>query len=1013
MKITFAQASIKENELNRMDRKRKEETAEMQAATFVGVGTCSAIFQKGQSDILPGQTTEKGKSLIELQQEAGNMDVGISQDYMTLAANTLSEEDYAQMQKEGFDFGSMNSEEAVTIVDKIKAELVRSGQHIAGYTDDLDMATLSEALGSETLAKAVADSFAVADIPMTEENIAAVSVAWNQAGKLQPLSEGAYEYLIDNGLDSEIWNLYLAQNSGAGSAGNGATAKFFAEAVSGYYVQNAFSGATGENSVETNLGRQMEQVIEQSGLPVDEETKANAAWLLEKNLPLTPDTLKQMADLRKLQLPVTEQEFARAVSAAILSGKQTIHANLEKEPNLYEKAVETDKYYHSEEVWSANAGDVTARRQLEEIRLRMTAEVNVKLLKSGFSIDTEPMETLVKALRQAEQQLAEQYFPGETNALGKYETFRDANRMVAELPAMPADILGAFVKGRQDIPLTEFHGEGLVSRENYVRANEQYESLMTVPRSDLGDSIKKAFVNVDNILQDLGQEPTEENRRAVRILGYNRMEITPENIDLIQTADKQVKHVVEKLTPAATLKMIRDGVNPLEKSFGELEQYFDALPEEYRQEAESYSKFLYGLEKNNQITQEERDGFIGIYRLIRQIEKSDGAVVGALVNARAELQFSNLLSAVRSTKVKSIDAKVTDEWGGIAEVVSKGSSISEQIGRAYAGNYEQVPDEYSDTVRIMTDMSYTEEVADQYNQEQLQSMREAVLAADAECIAMLQRGQMPVNVDNLMAAQALLQDGDGAWKRLSSRKSDRMNAGEKESAEDVRGAVAVADDYEVDELWQQLEDKSLFTERYENRIQAELDAVEQETFEQADGYLDVKRMQLDHKQLNVAASMARQEEFFLPMYVGDELTKVHITFEKSEEQKGNVGIRVFLGDGSTIQAALQFVDGILQGVFAGDSRGKVMKPEQIADNFKENASEIWKLGDIRVEYTDEVGAIPLSNVSFHTAKGALSLHATEVAENPVQGTAPDNAELYRVAKVFLQSVKQGEMAYEN
>ena len=44
-------------------------------------------------------------------------------------------------------------------------------------------------------------------------------------------------------------------------------------------------------------------------------------------------------------------------------------------------------------------GDITARRQLEEIRLRMTAEVNVKLLKRGFAIDTAPMEELIEAAK--------------------------------------------------------------------------------------------------------------------------------------------------------------------------------------------------------------------------------------------------------------------------------------------------------------------------------------------------------------------------------------------------------------------------------------------------------------------------------------------------------------------------------------------------------------------------------------------------------------------------------------
>lgn len=50
-------------------------------------------------DEAPGAAMEKGKSLIELQQEAAHMDVGITQDYMTVMSNTMSHEDYAKCRR--------------------------------------------------------------------------------------------------------------------------------------------------------------------------------------------------------------------------------------------------------------------------------------------------------------------------------------------------------------------------------------------------------------------------------------------------------------------------------------------------------------------------------------------------------------------------------------------------------------------------------------------------------------------------------------------------------------------------------------------------------------------------------------------------------------------------------------------------------------------------------------------------------------------------------------------------
>ena len=42
---------------------------------------------------------------------------------------------------------------------------------------------------------------------------------------------------------------------------------------------------------------------------------------------------------------------------------------------------------------------------------------------------------------------------------------------------------------------------------------------------------------------------------------------------------------------------------------------------------QKYSEFLWKLEKQNGITSEQRESYIGIYRLITQVEMSDGAVI--------------------------------------------------------------------------------------------------------------------------------------------------------------------------------------------------------------------------------------------------------------------------------------------------------------------------------------------------------------------------------------------------
>lgn len=991
LRITFQQQTTNEIEKAHVDRSHAPHGREIaHAAAAQG-----AVYVENSQN-WAGETgkTRKGKSMIELQREADGADVDTSQDYMTLMSHTMSKEDYAELQEEGFDFSSMDPKEAVTIVDRIKAELARSGKDIKGYTDDIDMEKLAEVLGSQVLANAIVDSFQAADIPLTKENLELVAKAWNMASELQPMDEGSSRYMIDNELETEIWNLYLAQNSGAKASGSNAP-QYYAEDVQGYYTRNAGPEQTGE------LAEQIDHVIAQSGREVNEENRQNAAWLLENGLPLTAENLDRLEELQAVELPVTPEAFAKAAADAISEGKDPVHADLSpKNENLYEKASRLATYYQSDEAWDALAGDLTARRLLEEIRLRMTAEVNVKLIKSGFSIDTAPMEQLVEALKQAEREVAEQYFPEDAQAVEKYRSYNAVNDIVAELPGLPAQVIGTFAEGQATATLEEFHSEGKAIQDTYEKAQESYETLMTAPRADMGDSIRKAFANVDDILRDLGIEPDEETRRAVRILGYNRMEMTAENLASVMEADRQVKSVIEKLTPAAVLKMIRDNVNPLEKSFSELESYFEQMPEEYRKEMESYSRFLYGLEQNKAITQAERDSYIGIYRLVRQIEKSDGAVIGALVNTQAELHFSNLLSAVRSGKVKSVDVKVADALGTVAELMRKGESISEQIGKAFV----------KDADKILTEVSRDEEAERAYQQEELEQQREAVANADSQCIALLQRGQMTSNADNLLTAQALVNGtenlfaigrGAAANRRGSGQAADRnmtdvskVNGSQEERSKEESVSPVTEEQDKTDKqgetevpggrLWETLESPESFAEEYDDLTEAALSAAEEASLMEADTSLDVRSLQLAHKQLTVMGNLAKQEEYFIPMYVGETLTRVHLTLEHGAG-RNMVSVGVQLSQEEHLEARFRLENGVLSGIFTAQDQNKVMELQELADTFKEEAGDVWKVDSI--EFTTQ------SPAATADTKSAESPHT-------------ESAELYRVAKVFLQAVQK-------
>ena len=955
MKITFQNQTVTDTE-NRTESIQTEKNTWgrdkiQRNKKSVNANTFGAVYESGQIPMPVGnEENNKGKSLIELQQDAGNTNVALQQDYMTLLSHTMSQEDYAKACEDGFDPRELDQDTAVTIVDRIKAELVRSGQNIAGYTDDIDLDTLAAAVGSDTLAQSIEEQFRAADIPLTPANVDELKTAWELASSLQQLQEGEVGYLVDNGLEPEIWNLYVAENSGA-------------------KVQ--------QNTVPQELQDQMDKVITDAGLPVNDENRQKAQWLVGAGLPLTTDTLQQLAELDTIDYPVSEDAFAQAAASALAEGKSPVHANLARQENIYEKATEMVQDWFSDAKWDVTAENLAARKQLEEIRLRMTAEVNVKLLQSDFSIDTAPMEQLIEALRRAEAEVADKYFPNDTDAVAKYETYTQTVQVTNELPGLPVSVLGPYSleqKVSQET-VAEFHSEGKALQTAYTEANERYETLMTAPRRDLGDSIRKAFSNVDDILTDMSLDKTPENQRAVRILAYNRMEITAENIERVKEADKQVTAVVEKLTPKNVLQMIRDGVNPLEKTFGELESYFAENPQSYEEEAEDYSRFLYQLEQKKDITENERKAYIGIYRMVHQIEREDGAAVGAVVNTGAELQFSTLLAAARSRRTSHMDWKVSDDTGLTQEVRLSENNISEQISVGMAKE-------------ILTDVSEDTESRDAYYQECLQQMREAV-ETEPGAAQMLERGEVNTSTSNLLAAQALLEDPAELFSDLQ-RYHKKYNK-EKEIPVAATGEEPAGT--EASGLWEQL-DQQNFADDYRTMLQDALQETETISLEQAESHLDVKQLQLVHKQIRLAENLQNRQEYFLPMYLGDRLAGVHLTMQQGSGETAAVDIRVDAGD-EQLEAHLQVTGERIEGYLVGNTSEEVTKLEKTSDIFLE-----WIQTDTSADWKAE--KLPIVSSRDMTRMASGETQSAETIDR-IESRA-DAAQLYRLAKGFLQAV---------
>ena len=666
---------------------------------------------------------EEKKTVIDEIEQSGSMDAGERKAQMAVLAETTSPEDYEKMQEDGFSLDDTTSNKIVTVTDKIKAQLAKAGVDISKFGDDLDLEQLAQITGSPELAVQIANSLREADLPLADDNFKQIAETVNMADSLSALDDGAVKYLIDNRLEPTVRNIYFAEHS----------------ASAGYI--------SAEQQDISSFLPQVKNVIASAGLEVNDDTIATSKWMLENDIPLTKENLTYAQALRQTGLTTGAEDIAALAAEAVSEGKSAQDAVIlsgytwmeqaKDAVDTVENATDEDLAYivekglpltldslreaaanrtsgtaasesqtvgtvaspeaQSEDAAQSIANEsytpkgqqlLTARRQLEEIRLAMTVEANYRLLKQGISIDTEPLVKLVEQLKDQENAYYKNLLISEGVDVNdeQVELFREVDKKVSDMRYVPAYVLG--MKDAEVSTINGVHKAGMELKSSFEKASQQYETLMTAPRADLGDSIQKAFRNVDDILNDLDMELTDENRRAVRILGYNSIEITQDSVFQMKAADEEVQRVFKNMTPAVVTQMIKRGINPLEMDFTSLNQEAENIKSEEsgREDNRRFSEYLWKMEQNHEISEEERSSYIGIYRLIRQVENTDGAAIGALIQQGSPLTMKNLLTAVRSEKRSNkMDYSVDSDFNGVSGT-SNGSSITDQIEAAYQNN---------------------------------------------------------------------------------------------------------------------------------------------------------------------------------------------------------------------------------------------------------------------------------------------------------------------------------------
>lgn len=1002
--------------------------------------TGTTSFQAKEVTYLNPAKEEK-KTIIDEIEQSGSMDAGERKAQMAVLAETTSPEDYKKMQEEGFSLDDTTSNKIVTVTDKIKAQLAKAGVDISAFGDDLDFEQLAQITGSPELAAQIADSLREADLPLTDDNFKQIAETVDMADSLSSLDDGAVKYLIDNQLEPTVQNIYFARHS----------------ASAGYMPA--------EQQDISSFLPQVKNVIASAGLEVNDDTIATSKWMLENDIPLTKENLTYAQALRQTELTTSAENVAALAAEAVSEGKSAQDAVIlsgytwmeqaQNAVDTVENATDEDLVYIVEKglpltldslreaaanrVSESTVQDadgnytqkgqqlLTARRQLEEIRLAMTAEANYRLLKQGISIDTEPLVKLVEQLKDQENEYYRNLLMSEGVDATKeqVELFGEVDKKVTDMRYVPAYVLG--MKDADVSTINGVHEAGTELKTSFEKASRQYETLMTAPRADLGDSIQKAFRNVDDILNDLGMELTDENRRAVRILGYNSIDITQDSVLTMKAADEEVQRVFKNMTPAVVTQMIKRGINPLEMDFTSLNQEAESIKseelggEDYRK----FSEYLWKMEQNHKISEEERSSYIGIYRLIRQVENTDGAAIGALIQQGAPITMKNLLTAVRSEKRSSkMDYSVDYNFEGVSGT-SKGSSITDQIEAAYQNNclkdaselltperakvlFEQdmewenmTPEELKAVLTQAGEQADESSIDADYAKEQLAQLEQAA-NADESIYRILDKYDIPNTVSNVLAMESMLNQRNQMFRKIFGSSTSDHNGDDQVDAEDLE-AIKQELLEEFGEAVSEPADMAVAQEKL-----GELAENVMKTMINSDHVtsLDVRDMKMLSAQLSVNSILAKEEQYAVPVMVNDELMNVSVKIVRGVDKKGIVDIMMESELRGKIAATFQAKEDGIHGLIATDS-------EETAELFKGQTQD---LSDLLGGENDDVTELHCAHIPDldlnHFSMGAFGVDAKEETQLSDSQKAENRdtyrvqtSRLYGIAEHFIKAVK--------
>jgi hypothetical protein len=434
------------------------------------------------------------------------------------------------------------------------------------------------------------------------------------------------------------------------------------------------------------------------------------------------------------------------------------------------------------------------------------------------------------------------------------------------------------------------------------------------------------------------------------------------------------------------------------------------------------------MEQSGNVSSQEREGYIGLYRLLNQIDQSDGAVVGAVLETGRSMTLGNLLTAARTIKGKGVDARVDDTFGGLEELSFSRKTITGQIEQGFQGGSQkehrgedssrqddsdkkqetgyyqrmatEVFDEITpDQVHQISDGDIEEmlnQTLETFREKQQQmksdpqveqelyrqladSLRETMEQSE-EAVRYLGQMEIPDTVENIQAAERFVQEGYDVYRESSDRRKrlgDRQQQWKEvlgnisESMEDEESLSAACE--QAEQMMEQMLNQSYNTPGI--------------TFE------ELQELKQLGQGIYLQNQMRHRHSYEIPLETGDTITSLNVTLIQGGEDTGKV--QIFLPETEISQGGSAFTYGKVFAEFRisqGEVKGLVLCDDRTG---YEELSH--KKADLEADMTEQ--GFTVKNISY----GMDRKLRTEVSGSVSQENVP-TAQLYQLAKTALSHI---------